>query len=96
MGHPDVTIHTTDRLFSAAAKGIELNQVRDGMENLERLCHYKIAAADAFRDAVKAVAVRAKIEPSVLSTYVTAIVGDKLEKSKEKAEQLDLLFAELQ
>lgn len=97
MGNSDahVTIHTTDRLLSAAAKGIELAKVREGMNNLETLCHAKIAAADAFKDACKAVGEKSRVDASVIATYVTAIVRDKLEENRAKAEQLELLFSEM-
>ena len=95
MDGADLTVHTTDRLLSAAAKGIELAQVRDGLSNLEALCHAKIAAGDAFKDAVKAVAEKSHVDASVIATYITAIVRDKLEEQRGKAEQLELLFAEL-
>lgn len=98
MGNADahVTVHTTDRLLSAAAKGIELAKVRAGMNNLEALCHAKIAAADAFKDACKAVSDLSRVDASVISTYVTAVVRDKLDEQRNKAEQLDLLFTELE
>lgn len=96
MNAPDatITITTTDRRLAAAAKGIALPPVREALSNLEALCHHKIAAADAFSDACKAVSEKANLSPSVISAYVTAIVRDKLDDKREKAEQLALLFEE--
>lgn len=97
MNAPDATINVTmtDRMLAAAAKGIRLPEVRAALPNLEALCHHKIAAADAFSDACKAAGEKANLSPSVISAYVTAIVRDKLEDKREKAEQLALLFEEI-
>lgn len=89
-----IHIETTDRLLAAAAKGINLPEVRSALGHLEALGHHKIAAAETFSEACKAVAAKANISPSVLSAYVTAICRDTLDDQREKAEQLSLLFEE--
>lgn len=95
MGTPDLTVHITDKELSAAAKGIRLNEIRGGTEELEHLCQRKIDAAEDFSNAVKLIALKACIDPSVLSTYITAKVNDTLKKKQNQAEQLALLFDEL-
>lgn len=62
---------------------------------LRALCQRKIDAAEAFADAVKAVAEKVNIKPAVLSRYITALVRDKAEQYEAEAKQLALLFDEL-
>ena len=95
MGNPDLTIHVTDKGLSALAKGIKLNEIRGGTDELERLCSRKIDAAEDFTNAVKLIALKAGIDASVLSTFITAKVNDTLKKKQNQAEQLALLFEEL-
>jgi len=99
MNAPDATVisvSTTDRRLAAAAKGIQLAEVRAALSELEALCHHKIAAADAFSDACKRVAEKARMKAPAISAYVTSIVRDKLEDNREKVEQLSLLFEEIE
>lgn len=95
MTAPDLTIHVTDKQFTAVAKGIKLGEIRDSLEELEHLCERKQAAAEQFSDAVKLVALKSAIDATVLSTYVTAKVNDTLKKKQNQAEQLGLLFDEI-
>lgn len=78
----------------ASGDAIKIAAVLDALPELERACQRKIDAAESFTDACKAVALKAGIEPSVVSTYVTAKIKDTLEKQQKKAEQLNLLFEE--
>ncbi len=79
---------------NVTALPIRLAPIRDALKNLEDLCLMKLAAADSFADACTAAAKNAGLEPSVVKTYVTAKVNDKLAAQQKKAEQLQLLFEE--
>lgn len=78
----------------ASGGAIKIAAVLDALPELELACQRKIDAAESFADACKAVATKAGIEASVISTYVTAKVKDTLEKQQKKVEQLNLLFEE--
>jgi hypothetical protein len=95
MAAPDLTVHVTDKEISAAAKGINLSELRGATGELEHLCRRKIDAAEDFTNAVKLIALKSHIDASVLSTYITATVNDTLKKKQNQAEQLALLFDEL-
>lgn len=92
---PHVSIHVTDRLFAAAAKGISLGAIKDSLDELRDLCQKKIDASENFKTACKAVADKSRIDATVIAQYVTALVRDKMEEMAGKAEQLELLFTEL-
>ncbi len=92
---PDLTIHVTDKQFSAMSKGIKLAEVRAAHGELEALCNKKIGTAEDFSNAVKLVSLKAGIDASVLSTYITAVCNDTLKKKENQAEQLTLLFSEM-
>jgi len=73
-----------------------IEMVKEATKNLEDLCTMKIAAANAFSDAVKAVAQKTKMDKTVLASYITARVNDKLEDFNKKQEQMELLFGEIE
>lgn len=85
----------TNRKLLAAAKGQEVDVVRTALRQLESLCKKKIDAAEDFKEACKAVGQRARIDGGVIATYVNARVKEDMEKTRGKAEQLELLFSEL-
>jgi hypothetical protein len=91
----DTQVTATD-VPAADDRSIKLSELRDSTEELENLCSKKIDAAADFTNAVKLVALKTRIDPSVLSTYITAKVNDTLKKKQNQAEQLALLFDELQ
>ena len=95
MGTPDLTVHIADRGLDAMSKGIKLHEIRGATEELEKLCSRKIDAAEDFTNACKLAALKAGIDASVLSTYITAKVNDTLKKKQNQAEQLAILFDEL-
>ena len=96
MSEP-TTINITDTHLYAAAKGINLHALSESaMGNLRVLCEAKIAAAEVFADACKAVAEKANLQPAALSGYINAVVREKIEQAEEKSQQLALLFDELQ
>ena len=73
---------------------LAISAVRERLKDLETLAEQKLAAQVAFSEAVKASAKKAKIEPSVLSSYIMARVQGTLEKKQRAANQLTLLFEE--
>lgn len=92
---PQVTINVTDRMFAATAKGIQLGAIQNSLEELRDLCQKKIDAGENFKVACKAVAEKSRIDATVIAQYVSALVRDKMEEMAGKAEQLELLFTEL-
>lgn len=92
---PDLTVHISPKQLGALAKGIKLTEIREAMPQLEALCNRKIEIGDEFSDLCRLVAIKAGIEPSVLSIYINAVCRDTLQKTEAKAGQLSLLFEEL-
>lgn len=102
----DGVIHLTDT-FSESAKNARLEPeapltgllniklIRDSLDELEVACQRKIDLSNAYLDAVKAVARKACVEPSVLAAFINARVKDTLDDQQKKAEQLSLLFDEI-
>ena len=74
---------------------LNIKLIRDSLDELEVACQRKIDMSNAYLDAVKAVARKACIEPSVLAAFVNAHVKDTIEDQQKKAEQLSFLFDEI-
>lgn len=92
---PSLTVHVTDKQLSALSKGIKLSEIRDSMPQLEAACNAKIEVSETFADLCKLVALKTGVDASVLSTYITAVCKDTLNKKQQQVEQLQLLFDEL-
>ena len=75
-------------------RAIRPDEIRQALPDLRAQCQRAIDAAESFRDAAKAVAARAGIEPAALTAYVRAVVTDKLKAQKTRAEQMTLLLEE--
>lgn len=86
---------TISTIFQSPRASTKIAAVLDALEELEIACQRKIDATDSFNDACKAVAIKAGIEPNVLSSYITARVKDTLEKQQKKSDQMALLFEEI-
>lgn len=65
------------------------------MSELETAWTKKHDAGEDFKTLCEAVAVKAQCEPSVLKTYISARMQDKLDAQAKKAEQLGFLFDNL-
>lgn len=72
--------------------------IEDALEDLERLCTLKLAAAETFSKACAAVSEKSwkeshiKLDSSVIRSYVTARVRNRIEEYNERAEQMNLLM----
>lgn len=75
--------------------GIQISEIKASCPELEVACNRKIDAADNFANLCKLVALKAGIDASVLSSYITAVCNETLEKKKKQSEQLALLFSEV-
>lgn len=73
---------------------MQLDRVRKALPELEQACRMAMDVSEAFRDACKATAKNAGVEPAVLTAYVKARVQDKLAEHEKKAEQMTLLLEE--
>lgn len=94
--NPDLTLHLTSNHLSAMAKGMKLSEIRSAMPELEAACNAKTETAERFSDLCKLVGLKAGVNPAVLATYITAIVNGTDKKKAAQAEQLTLLFDELE
>lgn len=65
------------------------------IEELENAYRRKVDLSEAFSDACEHQAKQAGIHPSVLKAWIKARVEDKEAEHKSKAEQLQMLFDEL-
>ena len=75
---------------------LTLDPVRKARAHLEDLAHVKIAAAEAYTEAVKQVAEGARMDPAAIKAYINAIVRDKVAEHRRKVDQLSLMFEELE
>lgn len=80
----------------ALAQGINLTDLRKKIGELEALCNAKIDAAERFADAITVAGISSGIMPAVLSQYIVARVTDTVKKKARSANQLSLLFDELE
>ena len=74
---------------------IKLDPLRESLPELERACHRKIDAADNFSKACDAAGHKAGLDSTVVKSYVTARVRNKLDEYEKKSTQLVLLFEEI-
>lgn len=74
---------------------IELEVVRERIEDLIGLYHAAEAAGTDLSEAVKASAEEAGIQASVLRKFIAARAGEKFADKKRDAGQLSLLFEEV-
>lgn len=71
---------------------MNMKEIEPRMNELQNLWTMKKAAADAYKEAVRAVAEKAECNPQVLAQYVGAVMGDKLEQFGQRQEQMSLLL----
>lgn len=95
MSEPQLVVNVTEKRLHAASIGIKLQEIRAATGELEAACNRKREAAQDFTDLCKLVALKAGIDASVLSTYITAVCNETIAKKEKQAEQLSLLFEEL-
>ena len=77
-------------------EAVRLSVVQSRIRHLQDLAVQAKAAAEAYRDALKATAEEAGIDADALRAFVNArIRDDGGVKQKQRAEQLSLLFDEL-
>ena len=74
---------------------IQVSELADAIDELEQLKLKHAAAAEAFNDAVKAVAERSGLMASVVRKVVDARTKDKVEDRRREAAQLNLAFEEI-
>jgi len=82
--------------IKAVGGGIRLTVIRKALPELKIACERKINATQDFAAACKTVAVNAGIDAGVLQAFVSAAVRDKLEEKQARAQQLSLLFNEIE
>ena len=73
---------------------MNIEAIKAGLKNLEDLYAMKKAAAEAYREAIKAAAVNAEITPAALRRIIAARMNDKKEvTSQEASEVVDIIEA---
>ena len=97
MAAPELVTYdnVTPGKVKAQQLGMKLNEIREAIPELEAACNRKIEAGEDFANMVKLVALKAGLDASVLSTYITARCNDTLAKKEKQAEQLTILFDEI-
>jgi len=75
---------------------IHMEAVKESIEELEKLFTRAKSAKEALREAVTKVAEKSGLRPDVLSAYVKARCNDRLDEYQTKAEQLSLVFSEVE
>ena len=92
-------VKTTGAQLHALTKGlslgIKISEIKAACPELEAACNRKIDAAENFANLCKLIALKSGMDASVLSTYITAVCNETLEKKEKQAEQLTLLFEEM-
>ena len=88
---------TTDlEHIRALGAGINLTALRKAVPELEAACNAKIEICEAFKNIVQVVAIQSGVLPGVLSQYITARCNDTVKKKAHSAQQLALLFDEIE
>jgi hypothetical protein len=89
--------HVTDKTqVRALAAGINLTTLRGSIGLLEAACNRKIEAQEDFKNAIQVAALTVGVLPGVLSQYIVARCTDSVKKKARSAEQLSLLFGEIE
>ena len=89
--------HVADKAqVRALAAGINLTALRASIQELEAACNRKIEAQEDFKNMVQVQALTLGILPGVLSQYIVARCTDTVKKKARSAEQLSLLFGEIE
>lgn len=76
-------------------KVIEVEAVKDRVEELIRLYKASGDAQEAFNDGIKKAAEDSGLLAATVRKFVVARAGEKFEEEKRKCEQLSLLFEEI-
>ena len=89
--------HVTDKAqVRALAAGINLTALRGSISLLEAACNRKIEAQEDFKNGIQVAALTVGVLPGVLSQYIVARCTDSVKKKARSAEQLSLLFGEIE
>ncbi len=96
MSEAQTVINITDTGLEAVGKGMRLGEIRAAIPDLEAACNAAMERAEVFTDLCKLVGLKAGTDPSVIKTFITARCNDRVKKTEMKAEQLQILFSELE
>lgn len=78
------------------SEAIQLESLVKRLPDLETLFAKVEASKLALDEAIKAVAQNSRIDKSVIKKFLAERMSEKFEEAKEKAQQLSLLFDEIQ
>lgn len=82
-------------LHPQSAQGaINLQPLRDSLQELQAAALRAKDMADAYRDAVNAIAEQSGLLPAAVRAFVRARISEDAAKPAEKAHQLSMLFEE--
>lgn len=74
---------------------VKLDAVRENLHDLEQQYRDSVDTAEAFAEAIKAVAEESGLFPKVLRRFVIARVKDQIRERKRECDQLFFLFDEI-
>ena len=75
---------------------IKIFELRDKLDYLVKLFGAAQVAKDIYGDAVKAIAEKAGLQASTVRKFIAAKAGDNLEDKRHDAQQLALVFDEIE
>lgn len=83
-------------VYTDGGARIDMTRIRKNLPELADLFALASSAAETYRAHVRAVAEAAGMRPAVLARYIRAVASDKLAQQRADAEQLQLLFDEVE
>lgn len=90
-------VKTTTRHFRVATDNImNIGVVKDSLEHLKQSAREAKASAEIFKDDINSVSEKANVSPAVLRAFVNASISDKYHDKRKQADQLCLLFEEVE
>lgn len=88
-------INISESGMSSLSKGMRLNEIRTAIPELEAACNAAIERAEIFTDLCKLVGLKANVDGAVVKTFISARCKDSVQKTEDKAQQLEILFSEI-
>ena len=96
MSEQQTIINITDKGLSALGKGMRVNEIRMAIPELEAACNAAVEYAERFNDLCKLIGLKAGTDPAVIKTFITARCNERVAKVEARAEQLSILFDEIE
>lgn len=95
MAEAQTVINISEAGLNSVSKGMRLGEIRAAIPELEAACNAAIERAEIFTDLCKLVGLKAGTDPAVVKSFISARCKDSVRKTEDKAEQLSILFDEI-